>query len=107
VVFVVDGTWISARKTMQRSANLRPLPRLSFDPPHPSRFRLRKQPEAHCLSTVEAIHHTIELLGSAFDFPVESRTHDSLLHAFSRMEERQIELARPQQPRFLERRAKA
>ena len=42
--------------------NLGPLPRISFDPGEPSRFRGRKQPKPECLSTIEAIHRTIDLL---------------------------------------------
>jgi DTW domain-containing protein YfiP len=100
VIFVVDGTWISARKIMQKSANLQNIPQICFDPPHPSRFRLRKQPKDFCFSTVEAIHHTIELLGENFQFNTAGRAHDHLLEMFSLMEEQQIRLIR-NQPRFL------
>jgi DTW domain-containing protein len=102
VIFVVDGTWTSARKTMQRSANLKRLPQICFDPPHPSRIRLRKQPQAACFSTVEAIHHTIELLGDCFHFPTAGRAHDHLLEVFDLMVEQQIRLM-GKRPRFLER----
>jgi DTW domain-containing protein YfiP len=98
----VDGTWITARKTMQRSANLRNLPQICFDPPHPSRIRLRKQPKEYCFSTVEAIHHTIELLGVSFGFDTNSRRHDHLLEIFDQMVEQQIQLMQ-NKPRFLER----
>ncbi len=101
VVFVIDGTWTTARKIVQRSANLARLPQICFDPPHPSRFRLRKQPKANCFSTVEAIHHTLELLGPTQGFATESRVHDRLLHVFDQMVEQQLELARQYKPRFL------
>jgi DTW domain-containing protein YfiP len=101
VVFVVDGTWVTARKTMLRSRNLRELPRISFDPPRESRFRIRKQPRPNCYSTVEAVHHTIELLGPGRGFALETRTHDSLLHVFDHMVEQQIELSKKRAPRFL------
>lgn len=94
VVFVIDGTWITARKTMQRSANLQPLPRICFQPARPSNFRVRKQPEANFFSTIEAIHETIELIGKARGFDTASRAHDSLLRVFDSMVDQQIELAK-------------
>ena len=93
VVFVIDGTWITARKTMQRSRNLSALPRISFNPDRPSRFRVRKQPRENFFSTVEAIHETIELLGPAAGFDVDTRGHDALLKVFDRMVEQQLELS--------------
>lgn len=93
VVFVIDGTWITARKTMQRSANLAALPRISFDPGRPSRFRVRKQPQENFFSTLEAIHETIELLGPGVGFATESREHDALLNAFEAMIEQQLVLS--------------
>ena len=101
VVFVIDGTWVTARKTMSRSRNLKTLPRICFDPPGESRFRLRKQPRAYCYSTVEAVHHTIELLGDGRGFSVAERTHDRLIHVFDHIVEQQIELAKQYRPRFL------
>lgn len=94
VVFVVDGTWTTARKTMQRSRNLITLPRICFEPQAPSRFRVRRQPRAECFSTVEAIHQTIELLGDSRGFDTAARAHDNLLGVFDRMVEQQIELTR-------------
>ena len=63
LVFVIDGTWSTARQSMRLSANLRALPRISFDVETPSRFRIREQPKRECYSSLEAIHRTIELLG--------------------------------------------
>ncbi len=94
VVFVVDGTWTTARKTMQRSENLISLPRICFEPSSPSRFRIRRQPRAECFSTVEAIHQTIELLGPVKGFDSDSRAHDNLLSVFEKMVEQQLELTR-------------
>lgn len=93
VVFVIDGTWITARKTMQRSLNLAKLPRISFLPPGPSRFRVRKQPKPECYSTIEAVHHTIELLGASRGFDLKSRAHDGLLDVFDKMVEQRLELS--------------
>lgn len=90
VLFVIDGTWATARKTMRLSQNLKSLPQICFTPPKPSRFRVRKQPKPECLSTIEAVHHSIELLGEACGFDVKSRKHDQLLKLFDQFVDRQI-----------------
>lgn len=89
-IFVVDGTWATARKMMRMSHNLNRLPRICFSPTRPSNFRVRKQPQPHCYSTIEAIHHTLELLGESQGFDVQMRVHDRLLRAFEYMVERQL-----------------
>ncbi|MBC7419173.1 MAG: DTW domain-containing protein [Bdellovibrio sp.] len=93
-VFVIDGTWATARKTVRQSVNLQNLPRICFSPSAPSNFRVRKQPAAHCVSTIEAIHETIELMGSYCGFETASREHDRLLNAFDYMVERQLEFVK-------------
>jgi DTW domain-containing protein YfiP len=90
-LFVIDGTWATARKMVRLSDNLRDLPRICFTPPGPSNFRVRKQPRPECYSTIEAIHHTIDLLQIPAP-DTERRAHDSLLYVFDRMVQRQIEL---------------
>jgi DTW domain-containing protein YfiP len=90
VIFLVDGTWTTAKQTMRVSENLKDLPRISFDPSHLSNFRVRKQPKGECLSTIEAIHQTIELLGERKSFSLGNRPHDNLLHVFNYMVENQL-----------------
>ncbi|MBC7467197.1 MAG: DTW domain-containing protein [Bdellovibrio sp.] len=93
-VFVIDGTWATARKMVRLSQNLHQLPRVGFSPPGPSNFRVRKQPHAGCYSTIEAIHHMIELVGPTQGFDPKSREHDKLLNVFDAMVERQLEFIR-------------
>jgi DTW domain-containing protein YfiP len=90
LIFVIDGTWATAKKTMHLSQNLKGLPRISFTPPNRSQFRVRKQPGAECFSTIEAIHHTIELLGPAVGFDTSTGQHHGLLEVFNHMVERQL-----------------
>jgi DTW domain-containing protein len=90
VVFVIDGTWGTARKMMRLSTNVQNLPRICFTPDRLSNFRVRKQPKPECYSTVEAIHHTIELLGTSRGFNPETREHNKLLHVFDWMVESQL-----------------
>lgn len=89
-VFVIDGTWATAKKMLRQSKNLTQLPQICFTPPHTSTFRVRKQPNANCFSTIEAIHHTIELLGATQNFLLAHRQHDNLLAVFDAMVERQL-----------------
>ncbi len=93
-VFVIDGTWATARKMTRQSENLKALPRICFSPSTPSNFRVRKQPKPDCYSTIEAIHHTIELLGDSQKFDVVAREHDKLLTVFNHLVERQLHFLR-------------
>lgn len=86
-IFVIDGTWATAAKMVHQSENLKQLPRISFTPAKPSNFRVRKQPESYCYSTIEAIHHTIDLFSAANNL---QRPHDHLLEVFNSMVEKQL-----------------
>lgn len=92
-LLVIDGTWSTARKMVHLSQNIKSLPRICFSPDTPSNFRVRKQPRRECVSTIEAIHHTLDLIGPACGFQTQPRTHDSLLNVFDNMVNRQLELA--------------
>lgn len=95
VVFVIDGTWATARKMVRASRNLAALPRVCFSLEQPSSFRVRKQPAAGCYSTIEAIHQVIELLGPLYHYPIASRQHDNLLAVFDKMVEQQLQFVPP------------
>lgn len=64
-LIVVDGTWINARKLVERSPLLAALPRLGFTPPRPSTYRIRREPAAWALSTIEAVAFVLERLEQA------------------------------------------
>lgn len=86
-ILVIDGTWATARKMLNQSENLKELPRICFSPAKPSNFRVRKQPKDFCYSTIEAIHHTIDLFHGDSAAP---RKHDHLLEVFDTMVEKQL-----------------
>lgn len=96
-IFVIDGTWATARRMVRQSENIKNLPRICFSPQKPSNFRVRKQPHANCYSTIEAIHHTIELLGESQGFDIKERTHDKLITTFDFMVEKQLQFIRESQ----------
>ncbi len=106
VVFVIDGTWNTARKTI-RSQNLQILPKICFQPTAPSKFRIRTQPAPECYSTIEAIHQTIELLGASQGFATEKREHDKLLSVFDQVVERQIAFSKQENSRHRRRKNSA
>ncbi len=57
LIFVIDGTWNTARTLLNKSPNVKALPRLSFAGKYVSRFAIKRQPEPHCLSTIEALYY--------------------------------------------------
>lgn len=83
-VIVVDGTWSQAKKVVVSNRLLQSFPRIGIDRGRPSDYRIRKEPAAHCLATVEA---TIELLAA---IEGEREKFTPLLQAFTRMVDTQI-----------------
>ena len=83
-VIVVDGTWSQARKVIKRNPFLQALPRLAFRPDRPSNYRIRAEPSAECVSTIEALAH---LMGALEGAPERFRP---ILEAFDRMVDLQI-----------------
>lgn len=84
-VIVVDGTWQQARKVLKENPFLLELPRIGFTPAQPSNYRIRAEPSAECVSTIEAVVH---LLGALEGAPERYRP---MLEAFDRMIDLQIE----------------
>lgn len=62
VVFVIDGTWACAKSMLRKSKVLSSLPQICFTPGRRSEYQFRKQPAAHCLSTLEAVHEVLAIL---------------------------------------------
>jgi DTW domain-containing protein YfiP len=52
---VLDGTWAHAHSLYRENAWLRALPHYELSPAEPSRYRLREEPKAECVSTIESI----------------------------------------------------
>ncbi len=60
LIFVIDGTWACAKRLLSKSRNVSALPRLSFSRSYSSQFVIKRQPRAHCVSTIEAIYYLCE-----------------------------------------------
>jgi len=84
---VLDGTWWQAAKLLKVNPALRALPRYRFSPDRPSRYRLRREPAAHCLATIEAL---AGVLGVLEDDPARCA---ALLAPFDAMVEQQLAFA--------------
>ena len=91
---VIDGTWWQASKLFKLNPLLQQLPCYGLAPTEESRYRIRKEPEAHCLSTIEALEAALSVLeGKPEGLP-------ELLEPFDAMVETQLDfVARENRPR--------
>ncbi len=87
-IFLLDGTWPCARKMLKMSKNLQKLKRVSFDNKIKSKFIIKQQPEALCLSTIESVFTVLNLLKKG-DF--EQCNTENFLLPFEKMIEHQLE----------------
>ena len=91
LVVLLDATWSGARKMLKLSPSLQRLPRLMFTPTAPSRYVIKQQPQAGCLSTLESVHELLTALEHAgldrYPDPAQ------LLDVFQRMQDFQIRCA--------------
>lgn len=91
---VIDGTWWQASKLYKLNPFLQSLPKYGIAPAEESRYRIRREPAAHCLSTIEALEAALSLLeGKPEGLP-------ELLLPFDTMVETQLDfVARENRPR--------
>ena len=93
LVFVVDGTWRGARSLLNKSPNIRALPRLSFSRAYVSQFKIKKQPLEHCVSTIEAIYYLCKEAEEAGYEELKSQA-EGLMAIFKELVDTQLEHAR-------------
>lgn len=82
----LDASWRKSRRMLHESPALMQLPKVSFQPKQVSRYRIRKAPERHALSTLEAIVYALSFLEN------EEEKYHSLLRSMDWMIEKQIEI---------------
>lgn len=91
LVVILDATWSGARKMLRLSPCLQALPRVMFTPKDTSRYVIKQQPQAGCLSTLEATHELLTVLEArGLDRYTRPR---HLLEIFGRMQDFQIKCA--------------
>jgi DTW domain-containing protein YfiP len=83
---LLDGTWSHAKKLYQHNEWVQRLRHVRIDPPKPSNYRIRKEPQADFVSTVEALVYALSILEPDNEEP------QSLIEAFDRMIDRQIDV---------------
>lgn len=59
---VIDGTWHQARSLFRANPWLARLPRYAFAPERPSEYRIRREPRAEYVSTIEAVAQALGAL---------------------------------------------
>jgi DTW domain-containing protein YfiP len=84
---VIDGSWSEAAKTLRRNPELARLPRYGLGAGPPSRYRIRHQPRADCLSTIEAIARALSIL------ECDDRLAGEILRPFEALVEQQLRFA--------------
>jgi DTW domain-containing protein YfiP len=99
-LIVLDGTWSQARKLLTFTPALATLPRIALAPTRPSRYTIRREPAAHCLSTVEAVVETLGRLERddtrflpllrAFDYLVATQIDCAARHASPHFHRRRV-----------------
>jgi DTW domain-containing protein YfiP len=104
---VLDGTWWQAKKLFQQNPELAALPRYSLSPRAPSRYRIRREPALHCISTIEAIGEALSVLEppgfdrEAWLLPFEAMVEHQLYFASARGSRRHLAYReRPRKPRL-------
>ncbi|MBT3482097.1 MAG: DTW domain-containing protein [Opitutales bacterium] len=91
VVFLLDATWRLVRPMLRYSRSLQQLPKIMFSNAAPSRYVIKRQPEAGCLSTLEATHELLLALDrSGLD---DYSMPEQLISHFMRMQEFQVKCA--------------
>jgi hypothetical protein len=76
---ILDGTWLHAKQIYRTQRWLGDLPHVRLTPTEPSRYRIRAEPRADYVSTLEAVVHALRILEP------NTRGLDGLLRSFSAM----------------------
>lgn len=88
-IIVVDGTWGNAKNLLRDVPELQRYRRLKFTPTEPSAYRIRREPRADYLSTIESVAYVLRYLE-----PDTEGIH-FLEETFSRMIDQNIAARRP------------
>lgn len=96
---VIDGTWWQTRNVLKKNPALAALPRYAFRPPSPSDYRIRREPHAACVSTIEALTYVLGALeGSADRFRAMLKPFRAMIDAQIECEKR-LHAGRLRKPR--------
>ncbi len=91
VIFLIDSTWPCSKKILRLSTNLAHLPKVSFESTKLSQFKIKQQPKAYCLSTIESTLSVLELLNRHGNESIASERLEGFLHPFETMVDYQLQ----------------
>jgi DTW domain-containing protein len=106
-LFVIDGTWWQSAKILKRNSQLLRLPRYALSPKALSRYRIRREPAPHCVSTIEAVVDAIVALegvesgARAALAPFDALVEHQLRFAAEHKARRHLARKRPKRARWL------
>ena len=88
----IDGTWSQARSLYKKNPLLADLPHVKLTHAPPSNYRIRREPRAHYVSTIEALVHALRVLEP------ETQGFDALLTHFAKMIDQQLAFSKNPPP---------
>jgi len=90
IIFIIDSTWACSKKILRVSKKLDLLPKISFTSDLVSNYQFKKQPNLHCLSTIESTLCILKLLNHHKIEEIEEKRLENFLTPFNKMIEYQI-----------------
>ena len=91
-VFIVDSTWACTKSIFRQSKNLQQLRHLSFTTSRISEYKIKTQPQANYLSTIESVFVVLELLNFWKIEKIDKESLKNFLNPFHKMVEYQQKL---------------
>ena len=91
LIFIIDSTWPCSKKMLRVSKNIGELKRVSFEHNKSSQFKIKTQPNQHCLSTIESTLCVLEQLNEHHTEEINKSQLDTFLQPFEQMVDYQID----------------
>jgi DTW domain-containing protein YfiP len=90
-IFILDATWPCSKKMLRLSPNLQALPKISFSTDKKSIYQIKRQPNSHCLSTIESSLVLLEQMNEAELEDISPHILESFLNPFKKLIKIQID----------------
>jgi DTW domain-containing protein YfiP len=94
VIFIIDATWPCSRSIIKNSPNIASLPKISFQYQKPSQFKIKTQPNAYCLSTIESTRCMLQELTKQNIESLNTTQLTNFLKPFEQMVAYQVDRAK-------------
>lgn len=93
LIFIIDSTWPCSKKMLRLSKNLHGLKKVSFEHNKSSQFKIKTQPNQHCLSTIESTLCLLEQLNIQNIENISDSSLENFLNPFEKMVDFQVTCA--------------